>query len=122
MRIPPFITAMLGLAAALACPARGSAEPPTVQQQDTVEDYLVPNFVLPQTSIWRFADVKPYVGGQTLICGKVNFQSAMRRYQGFHRFYAVLTNGRVTLAQIDNPDEDVSGRLGEKLDLLCGKA
>ena len=119
---PPFLTIVLAVAAGLGWPARGSAEPPTMQQQDTIEDYLVPNFVLPQTSIWRFADVKPYIGGQTLVCGKVNFQSAMRRYQGFHRFYAVLDQGRVTLAQIENHDEDTSGRLTEKLDLICGKA
>ncbi len=121
MRHPPMFFVALALAA-LACPARGRAEPPSIRQQDAIEDYLSPNFVLPQTSVWRFADVKPYIGGQVLVCGKVNFQSAMQRYLGFHRFYAALDHDRVVLAQIESPVDDPSGRLSEKLDLLCGKA
>ena len=116
-----FITATLGLAASFACPIDGWAEPPTVQQQDLIEDHFIPNFVLPQTSIWRFSDVRPYIDGQTLICGKVNFQSAMRRYVGFQRFFAAIDHDQIILAQLENPDEDPSGKLAAKLDLLCGK-
>ena len=114
--------AALSLAALLAWPALCRAQPPTLQERDAIEDFLLFNFVYPQTSIWQFGDTKPYIGSQTLVCGKVNFQSAMRSYGGFKRFYAALDHGRVTVAQIDNPYEDVSGRLAAKLDLLCGKA
>lgn len=83
---------------------------------------MAPAMVLPETAIWQFAPIKPYLGSQRLACGAVNYQSAMRRYMGFHRFYAILDDDRVILAQIQNDGQDPAGRLRNKLDFLCGKA
>ena len=110
-------TAVLILA--LAGPAW--ADPVSLQQQDAVEAYLAPGLVLPSTALWQFEPLKDYVSGQKLVCGKVNFQSSRHTYLGYHQFYAALDGERVTVAQIDNPVEDPSGKLRAKLDLLCGK-
>ncbi len=110
------------LAAYPALPGPAQAEPVSLKQRDAVEAYLAPGLVLPNTAIWQFAPLKDYVSGQKLVCGKVNFQSARQTYLGYHQFYAALDGDRVTVAQIDNPVQDPSGRLRAKLDLLCGKS
>ena len=109
-----------GLAALMAGPVR--AEELTAHERDLVQEWLAPNMVLPNMALWQFGPFKPYVGSARLVCGTVNFQSAMRRYVGSHRFYAILDDGRVTLAQIQDDQQDTSGRLHKKLDFLCGKA
>ena len=107
--------------AILALPACAWAEPVPLKQQDAVESYLAPGLVLPSTALWQFEPLKDYVSGQKLVCGKVNYQSSRHTYLGYHQFYAALDGDRVTVAQIDNPVEDPSGKLRAKLDLLCGK-
>ena len=118
------VSTILALACSgiLACGATQAAtDEPTLPQRDAVEEWLSGNMVLPETALWKFEPVKPYLGSGKLLCGAVNYQSLMRRYVGYHRFYAIMYDDRVTLAQIENPGEDPSGRLHAKLELLCGK-
>jgi hypothetical protein len=88
--------------------------------RDVIEDAFAPNLVLPETARWRFDPVRPYLDGQKLVCGWVDYQSAMRTYVGAHRFYAILDGAVVKQAQINDPGQDVSGNLAYKLKLLCG--
>ncbi len=121
-RVPHVIAAAFAAFVGLLAPTGPtSAEEATIKQRDAIEDYMAPNFVLPESSIWRFSAIKPYIGGKKLVCGEVNFQSAMRQYVGFHRFYVTLDDNRVVLAQIENKNADPSGKLAARLDLLCGK-
>lgn len=114
---------LLACAAALtiqtAFAAASDVDQPT---RDRVEESLASVFVRPQTAIWRFDDYKPYVDGDHVVCGAVNFQSAQQHYLGFHQFYAIIHDHGVTLAQIADPMADTSGKLSEKLMELCGKA
>lgn len=112
---------LTALSAGAAC-ASTVGKPPTQQQRDAIEAKLSLFMVLPETTIWRFAPVKPYLGDQVLVCGQVNFQAASRKYIGFRRFYATLDDNRVTLAQLEDQITDPSGRMHQKIDLLCGKA
>jgi hypothetical protein len=117
-----FFIASLPLGGPLRAALPSDGGQPTRRQRDLVEEALAPNLVLPQTAMWQFAALKPYVDGARLICGWVNYQSLMRRYVGIRRFYAILDEDRVTLAQIEDDQSDPSGRLHGKLDMLCGKA
>ncbi len=112
-------------AAVLAQPgvAGAAAQAPelTPQQRDMVEDAMASELVLPETATYRFDPPKPYLGGAELICGAVNYQTAARHLSGFHNFYAIVSDGKVTLAQIYQPDEDASGKLHYKIKLLCGR-
>ena len=94
----------------------------SLHERDLIEESLAHYLVLPGTALWRFSGKKPYLGSTQLVCGSVNYQSSVRKYVGYHRFYALLDDGRVTLSQIEDRFEDPSGRLGDKLDFLCGKA
>ena len=94
----------------------------SLHERDLIEESLAHYLVLPGTALWRFAGKKPYLGSTQLVCGSVNYQSSVRKYVGYHRFYALLDGGHVTLSQIEDRFEDPSGRLGDKLDYLCGKA
>ena len=105
---------------AFAVPAR--AEDVPVAMQDAVEAAMAIDFVRPQTNTWHFDSVKPYVLGDRVVCGYVNYQTAGARYLGFHQFYAVIHDGAVSLSQISDPDNDASGQLAAKLLLLCGPA
>jgi hypothetical protein len=110
---------LLAATAAAAMPA--GAQELTLHQRDLVEDAMAPKMVLPETAIWEFGPFKPYLGTTKLVCGRVNYQSAMRQYVGFHRFYALMDGEDVTLIQIQDDPTDPSGKLRAKLDFLCGK-
>ena len=101
--------------------AVAGAETPGTVLQDRVEDALSQNFVRPETAIWRFEDMKSYTGGEAVVCGSVNYESSAHKYLGFHRFYAIVDGSKVTLAQVSDPTQDTSGRLEEKLHVLCDK-
>ena len=88
--------------------------------RDLIEEKLSDAFLAPQTTIWHFDEERPYISGERIVCGWVNFQSAQQTYVGFHQFYAILIKDDVTLAQIDDPVSDASGELAAKLKLLCG--
>ncbi len=103
-----------------ACAGAARADDVPVALQDTVEAAMALNFIRPQTTVWRFDGVKPYVLGDRVVCGYVNFQTASAHYLGYHQFYAVIHEGTVALAQIDDPANDSSGQLAAKLRQLCG--
>ncbi len=105
-----------------ACAAPALADDLPVALQDTVEAAVGTNFTAPQTAVWRFDGVKPYVLGDRVVCGYVNFQSAGQHYLGFHQFYAIIHEDAVSLAQISDPNSDASGQLAAKLRQLCGPA
>ncbi len=121
MKLPRLRSAWLGVVVC-ACALPAHADDVSVALQDIVEAAMAANFIRPQTNMWRFDGLKPYVLGDHVVCGYVNFQSAGARYLGFHQFYAVVHNDAVTLAQIDDPDNDGTGQLAAKLRLLCGPA
>ncbi len=104
-----------------ACAAAARAEVPSPLLQDRVEEALSSNFVRPETAIWRFEDMKSYTGSGAVVCGSVNYESSAHKYLGFHRFYAIIEDSKVTLAQVSDPTQDTSGRLEEKLHVLCDK-
>ena len=97
-----------------------AADEVSVAVRDRIEENLSGAFILPQTTVWRFDEEKAYVSGERVVCGWVNFQSAQQRYVGYHQFYAIMNDGQVDLAQIDDPVSDTSGKLAGKLKLLCG--
>ncbi len=99
---------------------QAAAEEVSSQIRDQVEEKLSDAFLAPQTTIWQFDAELPYVSGERVVCGWVNFQSAQQKYVGFHQFYAIVSAGQVTLAQIDDPVSDISGQLADKLKTLCG--
>ncbi len=101
-------------------PAGAAAGEVATEIRDRIEEKLSPAFLLPQTTLWQFDAELPFVGGEHVVCGWVNFQSAQQKYVGFHQFYAILSGGAVTLAQIDDPVSDTSGELADKLKTLCG--
>lgn len=103
-----------------ALPLLGQAEDSSLHQRDLVIAKLDNQLVIPETALWRWAPLKPYLGSVKLVCGEVNYESSTRKYQGYHRFYALVDSDRVTLAQIEDARQDPSGRLKEKLDDLCG--
>ncbi len=117
---------LLGAASAQAFASPGAAEQTsdevTLPERDLIEASLAKYLVRPATAMWRFTPKKPYLGTTRLVCGQVNYETSERRYVGYHRFYALLDQGRVTLSQIEDKFEDPSGRLADKLDFLCGKA
>jgi hypothetical protein len=132
MRVPPllWLSASVLVAAGLGVAefglgqragAAAQGQELTQQQRDMIADAMAPQLVLPETAQYRFDAPKPYVDGASVVCGQVNYQSAGRVYTGFHNFYAILQNGAVTLAQIDAPDEDATGKLRLKLKVLCGR-
>ncbi len=97
-----------------------AAEEVSTPVQDQIEAKLSDGFLIPQTTIWHFDGDKPYVGGERVVCGWVNFQSAQQTYVGYHQFYAIVSDNTVTLTQIDDPVSDTSGELAAKLKSLCG--
>ena len=111
-----------GVLGAMMCGLGGQAaadEVPT-QLRDKIEEKLSDAFLAPQMTLWRFDAELPYISGDHVVCGWVNFQSAEQKYVGFHQFYAIVSGDQVTLAQIDDPVSDVSGQLADKLKMLCG--
>ena len=109
-----------GLALALGA-GSAMADEVSVEVRDRVEEALSGTFMQPQTAIWRFDSDKPYVSGKRIVCGAVNFQSAQQMYVGYYQFYAIVTDGKVLVAQIADPVSDVSGKLAETLRQFCGK-
>lgn len=128
----PFLRRRAGFAAALALLLLGGARsagalPPGTSDvpsnvRDQVEAALAPNLVIPETAIWSFAFMAPYVNGGNVVCGAVNYQSAMRVYVGPKRFYAFVNRGVVTFSQLQDPPViDTSGEEAKKFHLLCDK-
>ena len=101
-------------------PGMAAADEVTVPLQDRIEANLSSNFFSPQTTVWHFDADIAYVSGERVVCGWVNFQSAQQTYVGYHQFYAIVSDGEVTLAQIEDAVSDVSGELAAKLKTLCG--
>jgi len=108
-------------------PARGATLPPgtksvPLDMQDLVEATLSPQMVLPQTARWNFEFMTPYPGGGNVVCGSVNYQSAMRIYLGPQRFYAIIQHGAVSLALLqDPPFVDTTGAEAERFRVLCDR-
>jgi hypothetical protein len=104
---------------------QGHALPPGTQSvpletQDLIEAEISRQLVLPQTALWQFDFKAPYGDGGELVCGSVNYQSAMRKYLGPQRFYAILKNGAVKHAQLqDPPYVDPTGAEAERFKLFC---
>ena len=115
------IVGVLGCAVLAGSPTGVFAEEVSLGVRDGIEDKLSPAFLSPQTTLWRFDSEKPYVSGKRVVCGWVNFQSAQQTYVGYHQFYAMILDGQVILAQIDDPVSDTSGELAVKLKALCGE-
>ena len=113
------VAGMLGSVIA-GLPGRATAGEVTIETRDRIEEKLSNAFLAPQTTLWQFDAELPYVSGERVVCGWVNFQSAQQKYVGFHQFYAIVADGLVTLAQIDDPVSDTSGELANKLNTLCG--
>ena len=90
-----------GAGSAGALPPGTSDVPANVRDQ--VEAALAPNLVIPETAIWSFAFMAPYVNGGNVVCGAVDYQSAMRVYVGPKRFYAFVKRGVVTFSQLQDP-------------------
>ena len=110
---------MLGLAWAGLC-GPAAADEVSTDLRDQVTEKLSDAFLAPQTTMWKFDAELPYVSGKRVVCGWVNFQSAQQTYVGYHQFYAIISDGQVTVAQIDDPVSDVSGQLASTLKALCG--
>ena len=110
----------LGVAVLAGLPGRASADEVSTLVRDRIEEKLSDAFISPQTTLWHFDGDKLYVGGERVVCGWVNFQSAQQTYVGYHQFYAMVADSQVTLAQIDDPVSDTSGELSAKLKSLCG--
>jgi hypothetical protein len=114
----------LALAAFLTSSAWALDAPPGAQPvpfdiQDAVEAAIVPILVLPQTAKWDFAFMVDH-GNQKLVCGTVNYQSSLQQYQGPKRFYALLKNGHITRAQLqDPPSVDTAGAEAYDFRVLC---
>jgi hypothetical protein len=91
-------------------------------EQDMVEENIARSLPLPETAEWHFAFKAPYAGGGDVVCGSVNYQSLERKYVGSHRFYAIIYNNKITLAQLqDPPSVDVSGEEAVKFHRLCDR-
>jgi hypothetical protein len=104
--------------AGLAC--MGAAEEPVPQDlQDKTEAALSPHFINPQTNIWRFDGLRPFLGPDKVVCGWVNYQTAGQHYFGFHQFYAIIHEGKVQMAQLWDIREDTSGAMAAKMKVLC---
>jgi len=117
---PLALRAALALAASGIWPCRAD-EALSQHLRDLIEDYLAPTLVLPETAEWSYDPVKPFVGGQTLVCGWVNYQSSVRKYVGMHRFYAILQGNTVNDAEIYDPAEDNAGNIAKKFVTICGR-
>ena len=115
----PLPACLLAAALCLAGRAARADDVPTLTR-DRIEENLAGVFIAPQTAIWHFSYEKPYVSGERVVCGWVNFQSAQQRYVGYHQFYAIINDGQVDLAQIEDAVSDTTGKLADKLKLLCG--
>jgi hypothetical protein len=90
--------------------------------QDGIEAQIIPKLVLPETAIWDFEFIAPYPAGGDVVCGRVDYQSASRKYEGPHRFYAVVRDKRIVTLQLeDPPSTDVSGQQAAKFKLLCDR-
>jgi hypothetical protein len=100
--------------------AARAAEVPT-ELRDRVAEAMAGDFVRPQTTIYRFDSVRPYSGGDDVVCGAVNYESSEQKYVGFHDFYAMIHDGKVILHQTDDPGVDTSGALRDKLNAICPK-
>jgi hypothetical protein len=124
-----------GLAAALALAiwsagswqARAGDLPPGTESvplpiRDAVEAAIAVHLVLPETAKWTFEFMTPYITGGKVVCGRVDYQSAMRQYVGPKRFYAVVKHGVVTLSQLqDPPFIDTTGAEARDFALLCDR-
>ncbi len=88
--------------------------------RDLVEAEIGKDFVLPQTTQWRFDYTLPYAGGSgDVVCGSVNYQSAQRKYVGWHVFYAIVDRNTVKLNQVVDPSFDTTGQIAARFRLLC---
>jgi hypothetical protein len=117
----PFLLAWLASLPVLAAslPSAGP-NPVPIDIRDKIEEYFRPEFILPQTNIWRFDSIKPFISGDQVVCGWVNFQSAAQLFVGYRQFYAIVHQGDISLAQMSDVAEDTSGARASKLALLCG--
>jgi len=120
--------AALPLAAAAAQGARQEHTVPPgtesvpLETQDLIEAEISHQLVLPQTALWQFEFRAPYSEGGEVVCGHVNYQSAMRTYLGPQRFYAIIQDGKVKRAQLqDPPYVDPTGAEAERFRLFCDR-
>jgi hypothetical protein len=109
-----------GLARSATLPPGTTSVP--LDMQDLVEASLSPQMVLPQTARWNFEFMAPYMTGGNVVCGTVNYQSAMRIYLGPQRFYAIIKHGVVTIALLqDPPFVDTTGAEAARFRVLCDR-
>jgi hypothetical protein len=123
---PCSLAAALAACLALAWPARADPPPGTesvpLDIRDAVEAAIAVHLVLPETARWTFEFMAPYITGGKVVCGRVDYQSAMRTYVGAKRFYAVVKHGVVTLSQLqDPPFIDTTGAEARDFALLCDR-
>jgi hypothetical protein len=126
---PGRLAAALAIAIWSVCPWPGRAAdlPPGTESvpldiRDAVKAAIAVHLVLPETAKWTFEFMSPYVTGGTVVCGRVDYQSAMRQYVGAKRFYAVVKHGVVTLSQLqDPPFIDTTGAEARDFALLCDR-
>jgi hypothetical protein len=113
---------LLAAAHAIGAALPAGTESVPIETQDLVEAAIAPQLVLPQTALWQFDFEAPYREGAQVVCGTVNYQSAMRKYLGPQRFYAIIKAGEVTLSQLqDPPYVDPTGAEAARFKLLCDR-
>jgi len=116
-----FAAAGPALADAPSGPPAGTEKVP-LDIRDLVEAEIAPHLVLPETAKWDFEFMAPYITGGKVVCGRVDYQSAMRRYVGPKRFYAIIKHGAVSVSQLqDPPFLDSTGAEARDFALLCDR-
>jgi hypothetical protein len=113
--------ASLAFAAVLFAGSAAMANPVPSKTQRLLEAFFAPQLPLPDTAIWRFELIKPYMGGGDIVCGAVNFQRSTRVYIGFLGFYAVVRHGKVGIngLQAEHAQQDPTGAFKFAYETLC---
>jgi hypothetical protein len=70
-------------------------DPVTPENRQIVERDLGPQFVYPDTTIWKYAGAHGYVGNGTIICGQLKTIDSARHNRGWQRFFALVRSGKV---------------------------
>ena len=110
--------AILSLILAAAAPA----DPVPVDMQQKIIAHFSPAMVLPQTTIWHFDRMAPFVLGGVTVCGRVNYQNSTKKYLGLEPFYAVVQDGAVNDGGISSNDKllDPEGSVAFSYKQHCG--
>jgi hypothetical protein len=121
-RLAGCLAACFCLALAAASPKHG--EPVSDALQAKSEAALNLLLIKPETALWTFDWVRPYPGGGSIVCGRVNYQDSAQKYRGLHRFFATFSSGkdpRVTKVAIENDDPTLDRSLDFDFAALCDR-